>query len=101
MIAGKNDPTAGGVEIPKRYLEEPEYTMLIRLKVSNVYSDYDDPWGQIEDDLRNRLAGKPYRKQVGDRIDDDIGRIEDMREFENTHGINLADHLPQDSGNGE
>ena len=45
------------------------------------------------DDLRNRLAGKPYIFKLVNRIQDDIKRIEQMQEFESEHNIDLADYV--------
>lgn len=48
------------------------------------------------DDLRNRLAGKPYIFKLANRIKDDIERIETMQAFEQTHGIDLSDYVALD-----
>jgi len=45
------------------------------------------------DDLRNRLAGKPYIFKLANRIQDDIERIEQMSQFEQEHNIDLADYV--------
>jgi hypothetical protein len=45
------------------------------------------------DDLRNRLAGKPYIFKLATRIKDDIERIERMREFERQAHVDLADYV--------
>jgi hypothetical protein len=45
------------------------------------------------DDLQNRLAGKPYIFKLTNRIRDDVERIKEMRDFENAHGIDLADYV--------
>ena len=44
-------------------------------------------------DLRNRLAGKPYIFKLAHRIQDDIERIEEMRRFESEYEIDLADYV--------
>lgn len=66
-----------------------EHRMLVVLK-SQLY---DDMWEPMLDDLRNRLSGKPYIFKLVNRIQDDIGRIEEMQEFESEHGIDLADYI--------
>ena len=54
---------------------------------------YDGSWEPMLDDLRNRLAGKPYIFKLANRIKDDIERIEQMQEFEQEHNVDLADHV--------
>jgi hypothetical protein len=66
-----------------------EHKMLIILKAQL----YDGVWEPMLDDLRNRLAGKPYIFKLVDRIQDDIQRIEEMKKFEAEHNIDLADYV--------
>jgi hypothetical protein len=66
-----------------------EHAMLIALK-SHLYGG---SWEPMLDDLRNRLAGKPYIFKLVHRIEDDIERIEEMRMFEVEHGVDLADYV--------
>jgi hypothetical protein len=66
-----------------------EHRMLVVLK-SQLY---DDTWEPMLDDLQNRLAGKPYIFKLANRIQDDIGRIEEMQEFEAEHNVDLADYV--------
>lgn len=66
-----------------------EHRMLVILKAQL----YDDMWEPMLDDLRNRLSGKPYIFKLVNRIQDDIGRIEEMQEFESEHNIDLADYI--------
>jgi hypothetical protein len=54
---------------------------------------YGGEWEPMLDDLRNRLAGKPYIFKLTNRIKDDIERIERMRGFEAEHNIDLADYV--------
>ena len=54
---------------------------------------YDGSWEPMLDDLRNRLAGKPYIFKLANRIQDDVERIERMRQFEAEHDIDLADYV--------
>lgn len=66
-----------------------EHRMLVMLKAQL----YDGTWEPMLDDLRNRLAGKPYIFKLVNRIQDDIKRIEQMQEFESEHNIDLADYV--------
>jgi hypothetical protein len=66
-----------------------EHQMLVVLKAQL----YDGKWEPMLDDLRNRLAGKPYIFKLASRIQDDIERIEEMLEFETEHDVNLADYI--------
>jgi hypothetical protein len=66
-----------------------EQRMLIVLKAQL----YDGTWEPMLDDLRNRLAGKPYIFKLANRIQDDIERIEHMQKFEAEHKIDLADYI--------
>ena len=54
---------------------------------------YGRSWDNMLDDLQNRLAGKPYIFKLVNRINDDIERIKEMRDFEKEHGIELADYV--------
>ena len=66
-----------------------EHKMLVTLK-ARLYGGL---WEPMLDDLRNRLAGKPYIFKLANRIQDDIERIEQMRAFEAEHNIDLADSV--------
>ncbi len=66
-----------------------EHKMLVALKAQL----YDGSWDSMLDDLRNRLAGKPYIFKLVHRIQDDIERIEQMRKFEAQHKVDLADYV--------
>jgi hypothetical protein len=66
-----------------------EHRMLIVLKAQL----YDGTWEPMLDDLRNRLAGKPYIFKLAHRIQDDIERIEQMQKFEDEEKIDLADYI--------
>ena len=66
-----------------------EHRMLVVLKAQL----YGGSWEPMLDDLRNRLAGKPYIFKLANRIQDDIERIEEMLEFETEHNIDLADYV--------
>ncbi|HSW02596.1 MAG TPA: hypothetical protein VLI39_20705 [Sedimentisphaerales bacterium] len=66
-----------------------EHKMLVALK-SQLYGG---SWDPMVDDLRNRLAGKPYIFKLVHRIQDDVERIEEMRKFETEHKVDLADYV--------
>jgi len=66
-----------------------EHKMLVALKAQL----YGGSWEPMLDDLRNRLAGKPYIFKLVHRIQDDIERIEQMQKFENEHNIDLAERV--------
>ena len=66
-----------------------EHKMLVALK-SQLYGG---SWDPMLDDLRNRLAGKPYIFKLVHRIQDDVERIEEMRKFETEHKVDLADYV--------
>ncbi len=66
-----------------------EHKMLVVLK-AQLYSGR---WEPMLDDLKNRLAGKPYIFKLTNRINDDVERIKEMREFEEIHAVDLADHV--------
>jgi hypothetical protein len=71
-----------------------EHRMLVALK-NHLY---EGSWEPMLDDLRNRLAGKPYIFKLVNRIQDDIERIEEMRRFETEHKIDLANYVDLGSG---
>lgn len=66
-----------------------EHKMLLALKTQL----YGGAWDPMLDDLRNRLAGKPYIFKLVHRIQDDIRRIEEMQKFEAVHTIDLAEYV--------
>ena len=66
-----------------------EHRMLVVLK-AQLYSGR---WEPMLDDLKNRLAGKPYIFKLTNRINDDVERINEMQEFEKAHDVDLADHV--------
>jgi hypothetical protein len=67
----------------------PEHRMLVVLKAQL----YGGRWEPMLDDLRNRLAGKPYIFKLINRIKDDIERIESMQTFEANYKIDLSDYV--------
>ncbi|MBE0535318.1 MAG: hypothetical protein IH624_06565 [Phycisphaerae bacterium] len=84
----EDSPVDSAVADYVRTLDD-EHKMLVVLK-SQLYGG---EWEAMLDDLKNRLAGKPYIFKLTNRIRDDVERIREMREFENAHGIDLADYV--------
>ena len=66
-----------------------EHKMLVVLKAQL----YGGSWLPMLDDLQNRLEGKPYIFKLSTRIKDDVQRIEQMKAFEESHDIDLADYV--------
>jgi len=66
-----------------------EQRMLVVLKAQL----YGGSWEPMLDDLKNRLAGKPYIFKLANRIQDDIERIEQMAKFEAENNIDLAEYV--------
>lgn len=65
-----------------------EEAMLLTLR-DELYSG---SWEKMEQDLRDRLQGRPYIFKLVNRIEEDLQRIEKLRGYENENGINLADY---------
>ncbi len=89
-IEDKQGKTAAKQEVSDyiKSLSE-EFRMLIVLKTQL----YGGRWEPMLDDLRNRLAGKPYIFKLANRIQDDIERIKQMQKFEADHSVDLADFV--------
>jgi hypothetical protein len=66
-----------------------EHKMLVVLKGQL----YGGTWEPMLEDLNNRLGGKPYIFKLANRINDDIERIREMRQFEAEQGIDLVDYV--------
>ena len=66
-----------------------EHRMLVVLKAQL----YGGAWEPMLDDLQNRLDGKPYIFKLVNRINEDIARINQMRDFEKKHNVDLADYV--------
>ena len=66
-----------------------EHKMRIVLK-SQLYGG---SWEPMYQDLKNRLAGKPYIFKLANRINEDIERIDEMVRFEKEHKTNLCDYV--------
>ena len=66
-----------------------EHRMLVVLK-SQLYGG---SWEPMLEDLNNRLADKPYIFKLVNRINDDIERIQEMKNFEDKHNIDLSNYI--------
>jgi hypothetical protein len=84
----RRGPDSQAVDDYVRRLSE-EHKMLVALKAQL----YGGSWEPMLDDLRNRLAGKPYIFKLVHRIQDDIERMEEMQKFETEHKIDLAEYV--------
>ncbi len=58
---------------------------------------YDGSWQEMTDDLQARLDGRPYIFKLAHRIADDLARIERLRDFEQTLGIDLGQYVAMES----
>ena len=66
-----------------------EHRMLVVLKAQL----YGGRWDPMLDDLKNRLAGKPYIFKLNNRIKDDVDRIKELQAFEAEHNVDLAEYI--------
>ncbi|MBI5360205.1 MAG: hypothetical protein HZA48_06440 [Planctomycetes bacterium] len=54
---------------------------------------YDGSWDKMLQDLKDRLKGKPYIFKLVNRIQDDVVRIEKLRDYEQKNSINLSEYI--------
>ena len=73
----------------------PEEKMLVILRDEL----YDGSWDKMLLDLKDRLKGKPYIFKLVNRIQDDITRIEKLRDYEQKNSINLSEFVKGAAGN--
>jgi hypothetical protein len=57
---------------------------------------YEGNWDEMVADLQARLEGRPYIFKLAHRITDDLERIRRLRQFEQTNGVDLSDHVKMD-----
>lgn len=57
---------------------------------------YEGDWEEMLRDLRDRESGKPFIFKLKTRIREDIQRIEKLREYERSHGVDLGNYIQQD-----
>lgn len=68
----------------------PDERLLIALR-DELYAG---SWDEMAKDLQERLRGRPYIFKLATRIQDDMARIEKLRDYERKNGLNLAEYLP-------
>lgn len=54
---------------------------------------YAGDWRAMVTDLRNRLEGRPYVFKLGERIEEDLRRIDQMHQLEEHYQVDLSDFL--------
>jgi len=73
---------------PRKELSRDE-KMLVQLREEL----YDGSWEKMLNDLKNRLSGKPYIFKLVTRIQEDIGKIEKLWDYEKKNKVNLANFI--------
>lgn len=58
---------------------------------------YEGDWDEMVADLQARLEGRPYIFKLAHRITDDLERIGRLRQFEQSSGVDLCDHVKMDN----
>jgi len=78
----------------RRYVNNltDEHRLLLRIR-RDLYADCDDPWGEMLEDMRKRCHGK-LCTGLSFEVNEDMRRIDELREYETAHNVNLADYLP-------
>ena len=51
---------------------------------------YEGDWDEMLQDLSDRQSGKPFIFKLKSRIEEDIQRIERLREYERANGVDLG-----------
>lgn len=54
---------------------------------------YGGDWALLRADLVDRLAGRPFVVKVGDRIREDLERVQRLEAIEKEYGITLSDYV--------
>ncbi len=54
---------------------------------------YECRWDEMIEDLRGRMNGRPYVYKLIHRIEDDLERIDTLRDFERRRGVDLSDYV--------
>ena len=67
----------------------PEEKMLMTLRDEL----YGGQWDEMQTDLEERLAGRPYVFKLASRIEDDLARIRRMKAIEDENKVDLKDHV--------
>lgn len=58
---------------------------------------YECRWDEMIDDLLARLDDRPYIYKLANRIEDDLERIEKLRDYEMRQSVNLDDYVKMNS----
>ena len=74
----------------------PEERMLITLREEL----YGGSWEKMQQDLKDRLKGRPYIFKLVNRIEEDLERIEKLQAYELKHGVNLSELLKETGNEG-
>ena len=51
---------------------------------------YEGSWSEMRRDLEDRRDGKPYIFKLVNKIEEDLGRIERLSEYESRHAVDLG-----------
>ena len=62
---------------------------------------YEGDWEEMLRDLRDRQAGKPFIFKLKTRIEEDIRRIERLREYERVNRVDLGRYVEPEEVRGE
>ena len=62
---------------------------------------YEGDGEEMLQDLRARQSGKPFIFKLTTRIDEDIRRIERIRQYERQHGVNLGQYVRREELEGD
>ncbi|HOD82663.1 MAG TPA: hypothetical protein PKG77_14685 [Phycisphaerae bacterium] len=84
-------PSTRTDEIVRQFVQglSGEERMLVVLK----HELYEGSWDEMVADLRARLEGRPFIFKLANRINDDLVRIERLREFERDHRVDLSEYV--------
>ena len=74
-------------------MERPELSPEDKILVIIREELYEGRWEDMLEDLKARLAGRPYVLKLASRIEDDITRIARLKSIEEEKGVNLADFI--------
>jgi hypothetical protein len=58
---------------------------------------YDGSWVEMVKDLEARRSGKPYVIKLQSRIEEDLGRIRKLDDYEREHGVDLGRYISQEA----
>jgi hypothetical protein len=58
---------------------------------------YEGSWDEMIADLRARLADRPFIFKLANRIEDDLERIQRLRDFETRYKVDLSEYVKMES----